>query len=447
MPERSEVAQCGNCVNTTRLAKIAVGCTVAMLVPTIILGWWAIDRARGVAKWSERADRFPTISELRGPPIPDEQNAALVYLQAFEALDLSQEQRELLDDEAPSPEPLAEIVTQNRKALELLHRAARMTKCRFEPVPDPENEPLRDLPYSLRQLRDTQKMLRARVLAQVAADDISGALATVEDEVRLAGGLLNEPYGILQYVGARSHLVMSARSLEVLLDASGLHAGETGGLRSALGELEPGPALTFALNVETAQGIEVLDYAQAHPDNPVIVESKAVGADNPLWAPFIAWNRANFVREAQELIDICRRPWREIADQPEDLPRHNPGYLYTALLLQTRSVAAHRDEMLALREMMRVALDIEAFIAEHGRPPEALDELIEAQGIEEPDYALDVFSGERLRFRPGENGGYTLWSIGRDLEEDGGVSYDDVQSGSDRAAGDRDLVFRVDPKP
>ena len=96
-------------MNTKRLARIAIGCTVAMLVPTIILGWWAIDWARAVAKWSEKADEFPTISQLRGPAIPDEENAALVYLQAFEALDLSQEQRELLDDEAPSPQELAEI--------------------------------------------------------------------------------------------------------------------------------------------------------------------------------------------------------------------------------------------------------------------------------------------------------------------------------------------------
>lgn len=95
--------------------------------------------------------------------------------------------------------------------------------------------------------------------------------------------------------------------------------------------------------------------------------------------------------------------------------------------------------------MMLIALDIEAFIAEHGRPPESLDELIQARGIDDPDYALDPFSGERLRYRPDEDGGYTLWSIGRDLDDDGGVSQREAIDDRDRDSDDCDLVFRVEP--
>jgi hypothetical protein len=279
-----------------------------------------------------------------------------------------------------------------------------------------------------------------------AASDPASALLTVEDQVLLSGHLLQHPWGLIGYLSARFHLTEASRALETVLVSADPTAEQAEQLRGFLRELDFRSSLEAALQMEMAMGLEVIDWSEVHSKAKVTGRGGRVAwKRGALWSGYHALNRSTYVREMTQLMGRCRRPWREIADYEEDLPRHNLAYLFTAMLLPGHSIASSRDEMLTRRQMMLVALDIEDFIAEYGRPPESLGELIEAQSIEAPDYAFDVFSGERLRYEPGEGGGYALWSIGRDLEDDGGVSYRDAEGDPDRESPDADVVFRVEP--
>ena len=120
--------------------------------------------------------------------------------------------------------------------------------------------------------------------------------------------------------------------------------------------------------------------------------------------------------------------------EPVPIP-DNALYIRVSMMLPLGNPAAVRDSDIATREMMLVALDISAFAATNDRLPETLDELAQS---EEPGYALDPFSGERLRYEPGEDGAFRLWSVGRDLRDNGGVA---PREESGRYSDETDLIW------
>ena len=431
-------------MDSKRLAKISIGCTAAVLITTIILGWWAIDRARGVAKWSEKADGFPTVAELRGPAIPDDENAALVYEQAWEALELTEEQEDALW-RSEDPEVLAPILEQNRESLRLLHEATGMEKCRFEPAEDESG--FAERPYS-KPMRRLGMLLRAETLVASSRSGTARGLDAVEARVRLADHLSLSPYGMLDLFLVASELSYASLSLQHVLADATPDADGSRSLRRALEDMELHEAFMEAYRVDVAEATSWLDDlltgdVQA-PDPKTRRTYKRAAASRPYrW--LVVLNRAKYMELSRRRLDRAAKPWREVAYTDPILGPDNALYPWIQLLPpHFGMLPSQRDQALAVREMMLVALDIEDFIAEHGHPPESLDELIEAQGIDDADYAFDVFSVERLRYQPGEDGGYTLWSVGRDLDDDGGVTGCEAREAG-RDADDNDIVFRVEP--
>jgi len=431
-------------MDAKRLTKVTAGCTVAMLIPTIILGGFAIRWAQGMAKWDAEADQFPTVAEIRGPAIPDAENAALVYQQAWEALELTDEQEELLRT-SEDPEVLAPTLDANSEALRLLHQAAQMEKCRFEPVYEEEEgivAPIPEMPH-LEKLRSLKPLLRAFAGVRATSGDSRAALSSVEDQVRLTGHLLQQPNGLIAVLTALDHLRAGSGSLELVLAADDSSPSASADLRDALEDLEPAAGLEFALKMDMAYGIEIIEETERRAKEQIRQQTGRPPRDRGMiWGGFMALNRATFAREMFGYIERAQLPWREMPEETVELPGKSPGAMFTAILLPVFQAAPSRDDMLAIREMMLVALDVSAFVAENGRLPESLDKLPQS---EEPGYAFDPFSGERLRYEPGEDRAFKLWSVGRDLHDSGGISRQDARSDPERASDDCDLVFRVQP--
>ncbi len=434
-------------MNTKRLTKIGIGCTVAMLIPTILLGWWAINWARGVAKWSEAADDFPSVAEIRGPAIPDDENAAPAYERAWEALDLTEEQKDALY-ESHDPEVLAPILDAGAESLHLLHEAAEMEECRFEPVADEGG--LRKLPY-LAPMRTLARLAGAETRVHQSRNHAGEAIAGVEVRLRLARHLMQAPYGVMQLLTARSVVFRARLSLESLLGQMTPGADATAPLREVISGLKPRAALRGAYRVDVAESLEFMDAlieGDVPTSDPEMRQTyeRAAGAWPYRW--MLILNRAKFIEISRRRLERLEKPWRETAHlEPIPIP-DNAVYIWVwQLSPHFGTVASGRDQTLANQAMVLVALDIEAFIAEKNRPPESLDELIDVREISGDDYALDPFSGERLRYEVGESGGYTLWSLGRDLDDDGAFSCREARDDPDRDSDDCDLVFRVDPTP
>ena len=425
-------------MDTKRLTKVTAGCTVAMLIPTIILGWWAIDWAQGVAKWSEAADEFPTVDELRGPAIPDAENAALVYQQAWEALDLTDSEGRLLAS-SDDPAVLAPILAKNREPLRLFHEAALMEHCRFEGEPDPSGIGL--LFPHLSPMRDLARLLRAEVLVALSRGDTDRALHAIEDPTRHVAQRFQSPCNIIDFLSASSHHAYAEQSLGYLVAATDLPAERSVALRQRLLALTPDAACVAATRIDIALALE--DFGSMGerdaPANDARAQPLRTASPNLPYSLLLVLNRAKFMQVAQAILEKADVPWRDIARMELTPVPEGMLYPFVSLMLPFGNPARVRDSDLALREMMVVALDISAFAAENGRLPASLDELPQS---DEPDYALDPFSGERLRYEPGEGRAFKLWSVGRDLDDDGGVARGDKP---DLSPDEIDLVFRVSP--
>ena len=87
--------------------------------------------------------------------------------------------------------------------------------------------------------------------------------------------------------------------------------------------------------------------------------------------------------------------------------------------------------IMALHELEVVGIALAAYKLNEGHYPDELTNLV-------PKYLdtvpLDPFTGELLTYRLNEHG-YTLYSVGTDFEDDGGLDQQDRSNG--------DLVLRV----
>lgn len=420
---------------SSRLRKVAIGCAAALMVPLIILGWWGINRAREVSEWNARAAEFPSIDELRAPKIPEEEKAATVYRRAWEALELSPEQEADLSG-SEDPEVLLSILEQNQDAFRLLREATQIERCRFEPAYSEETA-FADLPH-LRSLRRLIDLTRAEVLIALHNGEVERTLDAVQVRVRVANHLLQVPYGMLEFLNAKAQIERAAGALQVVLARSIPTDHQSASLRAALDSINPHEALVTAYRVDVAEGLSYLDQTREAMRIP----------SNPAAGGFFRWqialNRAKYMQLSMLEIQRLQRPWREVASLDPILAPDDAFYIWIqSLPPHFGQIQAARDEIIANCQMMRVALDIAAFQAEHGALPDSLDALPQAH---EDEYSLDPFSGERLRYEPGDGAAYRLWSIGRNLRDDGGLSGREAVD-RDRSYGEHDLVFSVDPQP
>ncbi len=450
---------------TLIIALIAIG--VAALAVSGYGLWRAHRWWQGVEKQSAAADEVPSVEELRGPPIPDDENAAVVYERAWEALELSDEDKGVLTryqhpdavfapredgslpPEVATPEALTAILAHNRRALALLSEAAAIERCRFEPVSgDGEFEY-----FHVPRLADLA-LLDAHFRA--ADGDVERALGPIRQVVRASHHLYDAPDGIgpFSVAGALLHRATDA-SREFMTDHD-VSGAETDALRHSLRALHPAKPMTHALRISQARGVQILDGLAAGdvesylaatdlgaPDSPLARELKEFSR-NPLGAAHLRLNRAHFVEVTNEVIRLQREPYRDIKLELDaweaDRRSAGPMYLHAEALLPPSFsvVSQRRDQALAEIELSVVALDLKAHKHEHGSYPDSLADL---DHPDEPDYALDVFAGEPLRYRL-EGEGFVLWSFGRDLDDDGGVPRAEMPD--DSPSDDYDVVFRCE---
>ncbi|MGC9318400.1 MAG: hypothetical protein ACP5KN_10270, partial [Armatimonadota bacterium] len=100
----------------------------AVVLAALVYGGWRVHRSLSeIKRLNAVADALPSPEELRGAEIPPEANAAEVYRQAWQALQLS-EADETATSKSSSPETLAPIMDQNLQALHLVAQAAAMHK-------------------------------------------------------------------------------------------------------------------------------------------------------------------------------------------------------------------------------------------------------------------------------------------------------------------------------
>lgn len=164
----------------------------------------------------------------------------------------------------------------------------------------------------------------------------------------------------------------------------------------------------------------------------------------PLGGPLRKHDQLQFLDLWSALLERTGHPWREVGGNDpalEHFLKAGMAGLYIepithAFVPPFANAQMMRERAIARLDQFRIALALNVYRQAHGGYPETLAPLAEVVDWPIPD---DIFSGEPFRYRR-EGAGYVLWSLGPDLDDDGGREYRAIVPPWD----DRDIVWRVE---
>jgi hypothetical protein len=369
-------------------------------------------------------------------------NAADVYLQAFDALDRTEEEEELIglwsaQELAPEwIESMRAVVEKNEEYFALLEEAAGMETCVF-PV---EWERRADAEERhLGHLRTTVRMVTARALVLASDGNADEALESCALIPAAAQHLSDEPVMVGQLV-RYAIISMGIRAVEQVLNRRDPSPEACRELYDRMAEVELSESLIYALRGERAFTRECLfDTARE-------VASEARG-----WAAYLIYAELNIderlcLRAMDEQMEALQLPWpaaKREADAVLDRVSKLPASVYTlsTSMMPRFGLVAELCRLTGSRlDVCRIGLALRAYQAEHGRYPDYLDDLAQA-GWAVP---ADSFTGEPYHYRL-EGNGFIVWGVGRDLDDDGGKRFRPVRSRTQsEKENDYDVVFRCE---
>jgi hypothetical protein len=395
---------------------------------------------------------------------PDEPNAADVYQRAFDALRLSKDDDAVLFEKRgewdPARLPLARaVVGANDEYYRLLDEASQVEHCAFAVDWD---DPFGAVFPHLAQLRQAASMLDLRAQVSAADGNYDAALDDCALAVRLCKHVELEPTIISALVSQHIER-MAVDSLEHLVSVgSALPPEACRRLADRLGQIDnvehslrglrteivlfgmPAVGLlrTGELSVSDLHALQQSGTVESRRWLRTILRVPALIA-----RPVFNLNLTAYLRHMEGQIEAFGRPWAESRQAVAGLEagRAQLRWYHTIAHLLTPALERmlwSRDRTTAKVRAGAVALAAIAYEGERGRLPDSLAEL-EAAGWELP---ADPFGGGEFHYRrKGE--GFVVWSIGPDMDDDGGTTdYDDIAASLGTESPDEydcDIVFRV----
>ncbi|MBN1124619.1 MAG: hypothetical protein JXA82_06400 [Sedimentisphaerales bacterium] len=352
-------------------------------------------------------------------------NAADTYIKAFMAYQKpSAELKSLLPiiGGAPLPElgqPLPEemktaidqFLQQNKKCLDLLHQAAQIDQCYFQPnmtaQPWPANPNL-------------NFMKSSALLLKIAAID-----AAVNNNYKMAE----------QYVLDGQQLVKSLDRGFFLIDylvQAALEAVNVSSFEYVLNYVRFTDELLQRMDLALEESIPTLDASRAFTseactliqlcNNPDHFRSQFPSSTPLRYSGLLSRNVLVYLEYIEKVNEVLKLPpWEQLAGFKKiNAEISNLSFLYA--LVRITYPAHDRIHVLNLRmrgqiNSARVAIAMERYRLAEGKLPEALEELVPLYLDEVP---LDPFDGKPLRYKQ-TNPGYIIYSIGEDQVNNGGI--------------------------
>ncbi|MCH8970233.1 MAG: hypothetical protein IIA66_14080 [Planctomycetes bacterium] len=449
-----------------------------VLVGLLLLRWWwGWEAHRQLQAEIDRivARGEPIFPEDFDPPeeIPDDQNAALAFIKAAEALTVTAEQDDLIENadslEELTPQELQLLADLEAKNAETL-RLVRQTR----------NMPGADWGTRFRDAAINVDLMMPSLAPQRQLCRVLGAIAiyqhhTGNDEqaIEMFRDVLHGAEVMDQMPTLISHLVVLA------IDALGvsqiervthdLAIGDSPAasrdaieslIAELLDELPLSEGLRTAIQVERMWQLDVVlgiaenklgfisNVSPGGTGQTSLTEQVLIFPIKPLFE----MDGVVMIRHMNQIIQACEQPNWPAADRIikplEQEWEASPGALgkikhpVSNWMLPSlgRTVAFHHDD-LARRRMAAIALAIRLYEIDHGRRPVELAELV-------PDYLDEVPrdpmapDGATIRYRP-QAEVPVLYSVGRNGIDDGGLVWDEKGKKYDRH-NRRDLVFLLD---
>ncbi len=411
---------------------VAVALLVLHLTATITT---QVMMDREIAR-AEAAGEMLSYASLWAELPTGKKNAAKTYLRAFDALRFSRDEFRAKDYAEWGPQwttNARQLVTANPSALSFLKKASQIPylgNLHFKASLYPES----DLFQGMQKLA---ALVEAKATVAVADGKPEEALAACAILLRMADHSLRLPGG----KGYFSGFVRYRRALEVL--------------EKVLSRTDPSPAACRRFSTQmgqvdirarfkearreyvSADGWQLYAavlsprYAEEFSEIEYEIRDKhphprwaqfLVRCDPTLCRPLLNLDRLVYIRAMQQREKAANLPWPQSdrrlkdIDKGENLARSPWIITWLATLGMTDLYARHPNGAVAHYGASQIALALKAYKGEQGRYPNSLADLEEA-GWKLP---TDPFTGKPYHYRK-ERKGFLLWSLGPDMQDDGGV--------------------------
>jgi hypothetical protein len=399
-----------------------------------------------------KADGLPvTIADVVPEPVPDAQNAAVVYQTVFEvSFDPT------TGPAARTDAPLARLddVT-DRTGGDRMRLAPGARELLSTPEAEQVLRTLRqasELPYSvfpvnwedgfaalfphLQRYRSGARVLWAQALISAEDGRTEEALDWCLVALRMSEHPLAEPSLIAQLVGYAVQAI-TFDAMREILSTGAVSPAMAAEFETLLRDMDLHEGFSAAMDAERALVCDIYDLLRREPARIYSMLDIHRGFPNSIYfgwpgRPFHKLDQLIYLDYAQRYDDFWDEPYRDVAADFDALAQElsRPAEFYRA---PTKGVVARtlapayggaarkRDSALAQINLCRVAMALKAHKSTHGAYPAHLEQLQQALDYQLPE---DPFSGKDFVYTP-QADGFTLYSLGEDLDDDGGATRHD----------------------
>ncbi len=443
---------------------------IAVIVHTVLNILWGRELRHKIAELKARGAPV-TIADIRPTPVPDEENAAVLYNKAFMLMTSGEGGKPYVPNkdgdknnkvietilDVKSHSDISEWTEKQREEISklvdsrdiqyiyaVLEEASRRPKCNFN-LKYEEGLALIWLPH-LRMMRAVASLLSVKALLEAESGNMSRAFDTILTGLRISSHLKDEPYLISQYIRIQCDHIMvdcikgTSNSKDIPREKAALiinelssHIDVTPFIRCMDGE-----RVIFGSVVERilkGDRISLKDMV----GKLSLKESLMIRIyESFLCRPILKKDFTWFLTLMSEIRKYYNLPYYEFALEIKHNPieKPMPKYcLYTRMTLPAFKKAQHN--MVAIQayvEICRAGLALKIYKAKNGGYPEELDKL--APDILE-EIPADPFTGENLIYSKSVDG-FILYSLGRNMKDDGGRKKEHKWNG------DYDIVWKCD---
>jgi hypothetical protein len=421
------------------LAVLALLGLAAYVVTNVSAGH---DLERELTLIRERGEPL-TLAEAAPPPVPDEQNAALVYEQAFRQLPrlegvpssaiAGEQQLDRRDEKVlgeflseasgerwrDSVEPVRQALAGTEGALVLTRQAAAMARCRF-PV-DWEAGAGALLPH-YPKLRSLTRLLAGHAVVAALDGNPAEAVADLEAIGGMARHIAAEPILIGQMV---EYATLSAGciSLQRVMEIAPLDETACRRLDQALTRVDLYASFEQAIQTERCIGLWCFDLWRRDPAQfAAVVGSQEqplgmVVRSGRMASPLLKQDELFYLRAMAAQVDRASRRERVRTLPSEEEEANVPRYAMVSRIVLPAFSRAYRkrDRMVARLRLAQWALGLHLHRQQMGAYPATLTEI--GARLKEA-LPTDPFGAEFLYRRQGD--GYLLYSVGENGRDDNG---------------------------
>ena len=392
----------------------------------------------------KRQGKPTTIAEIIPPPVPDEENAAILYNRAFELVTSENEDAAInktkkIIHELKSLSDISEWTNEQKREISklinsyelqkiysLLEEGSQKPKCRFDLEYEKGGANI-TMPH-LNSMRDAVRFLCLRALVEVEEGNLEEAFNVLLVGLKISNHLKDEPTLVSQLVRvACDNIIIECiesiagskgipiEKVKLIINELSYHTYIEPFIKAMDGERVHFGIWTFE---RVLRGEFSVWRSCGCWDVPLDVAIYESSLNKPALKRDFIWYLTLFsnMQEKHNLL------YYEIAAsiQEEKIEKQIPRYcFFTKILLPAynrarETMAKHKANI----EVCKTGLVLKIYKTENGAYPETLSSLSEVP--------VDPFSGKELIYKKSGDG-FILYSLGPDMKDDGGVSREEVE--------------------